>query len=108
MSRRTHTFLLHLGLFVLVELVFTVLIFRELPALSLLTSIGIVHCTYLVLVLIAGWLREETHPVWAKFLCTYVPIVIHVIGHVWVAELMVEEVIEHTHAHEEHSIVRII
>jgi len=89
-------FLLHLGLFAVIEIIFVLIIFREFPQTNLLTLIGVLHTSYRGVVVLAGWLREKyAHFVRQKFLCTYLPVLYHVIIHVYVGIETVHEMTEH-------------
>ena len=102
-------FFQHLWLFLVIEVVFVFIIFREFPSVSLLTLTGILHLSYWVIVIIAGTIRERyAHRVWQKFLCTYLPIVYHVIIHLYVGMETLHHMEEHGHAHDEHSMIWLI
>lgn len=109
MKQSAINFLKHLGLFLLVEIVFVFIIFREFPPFSLLTLTGILHTSYWFIVIIAGLVRERyAHRVWQKFLCTYLPIVYHVIIHLYVGMQTLHHMEENGRAHDEHSMVWLI
>ena len=103
-------FLNHLGLFLLVEIVFVLIIFREFPETSLLTLIGVLHTSYWIVILLAWFVREKyAYRVRQKFLCTYVPVVYHVVIHIVAGAMAVEEMAGHAHEqhHDEHSVLRL-
>lgn len=102
-------FLKHLGIFLVVEIVFVFIIFREFPSVSLLTMTGILHTSYWIVVILAWLIREKyAHRVWQKFLCTYLPIVYHVLIHLYIGMEVLHEAEEHGHAHDEHGIWLIV
>jgi len=107
LSAKTIAFFLHLGLFVVVEMVFVFLLFREFPETNLLTLIGVLHTSYRLILLVAWWMREKrATKVRHKFLATYLPIVYHVGIHIYAGIFAVQE-----HAnqfYQEHEFVRII
>lgn len=106
MATKIHlmTFCKHLGLFLVVEIIFALIIFREIPETNLLTMIGILHSSYWLIVIIAWLVRQSyTHKLWQKFLCTYVPILYHVAIHVYAGVVTIEHM--HGHDHTEHSTV---
>jgi len=88
-------FFYHLCLFVSVEFVFAILIFHQLPSFSVVTTIWIVHIVYFLSIIIAWFVRESVQGVWSRFFCTYTPILFHVLWHIFVAEVMIEEALEH-------------
>ena len=58
----------------------------------------------------AWWLREKyAHRVWQKFLCTYLPVLYHVIIHIYAGIETVHEMTEHAgEHHDEHSMTWLI
>lgn len=92
-------------MFLLIELIFVVLIFREFPSFSLVSMTGILHLSYWGLVIVAGLVRERyARAVWQKFCCTYLPVVYHVVIHIVLAVYMVHEHHDHAHHHHEHEL----
>ncbi len=81
MVKSRSSFRSHLLLFIVVEVLFVVILFREIPETHLLTMIGIGHVTYRWVVVLAGAIRERLRHVWQRFLATYLPIVYHVVVH---------------------------
>ena len=105
-KRHWSSFLQHLGLFLLVEIIFVFIIFRELPPISLVGLTWILHSSYWIVILSAGWIREHyAHRVWQKFLSTYLPIVYHVIIHIYIG---VESFHELQNGHAEQSVMWLI
>lgn len=109
-SRNIKNFIYHLGIFALVEIIFVLIIFREFPETNLLTLIGVLHTSYRWVILLAWWLREKyAHRVRQKFLCTYLPVLYHVIIHIYAWVITVEEMSEHIgEHHDEHSMTWLI
>ena len=97
-------FLKHLWLFLLVEIIFVFLVFREFPPFNLLTLTGILHTSYRAIILWAWILREYFHTVWKKFLATYIPLVYHVFIHLYVGFETVEQ-LGKEHENESISII---
>lgn len=93
------SFFQHLILFVLIEVLFIFILFRELPETNILSAIGIWHSIYWVVLLLAAFWREKTHKVWQRFLATYTPVVAHLVMHLWVWVITLETY--DIHAHEE-------
>lgn len=110
MKKNILSFSAHLGIFILIEIFFVFIILREFPSISLLGTVGIIHTIYWIIVIIAGILRVKIKPYWWKFLATYIPVVLHIIGHIYIILLTVETVVQEdaAHAHDEHSITWII
>ena len=101
------SFLKHLGIFLIVEIVFVLLIFREFPPISLLSIAGILHTSYWIVVVISGFIRSRyAHRIWQKILCTYLPVVYHVFIHIYVWLEAIHEI--EWDAHDEHSIAWLI
>jgi hypothetical protein len=110
MNSSIKNFLSHLLLFTCIEIIFVLIIFREFPQTNLLTLIGLLHTSYRWIVLLAWRLREKyAHLVRQKFLCTYLPVLYHVVIHVYVGVETVHEMTEHTgEHHDEHSMTWLI
>jgi hypothetical protein len=53
MNIKLKSFLLHLGLFALIEIIFVLIVFREFPQTNLLTLIGVLHTSYRGVILLA-------------------------------------------------------
>ncbi len=95
MTKNRRSFGLHLLLFVLVEVIFVFILFRELPETNLLTLIGVGHISYWLIILFAWAIREHLRHVRQRFLATYLPIVYHVVVHLRIG-------VETIHAWENH------
>ena len=91
---------LHLLFFVVVEIFFVFIIFRERPEANLFTLIGIGHLIYRAILLWAGYIRTRATTVMTKFLSTYTPIVFHLLLHVYIwAETLHAHAEDHGHDH---------
>ncbi len=84
MTKNRTSFWLHLLLFVVVEVIFVFILFRELPETNILSAIGIGHISYWLIILFAWAVREQLRHVRQRFLATYLPIVYHVVVHLWI------------------------
>jgi len=104
MTKNRRSFGLHLLLFVFVEVIFVLILFRELPETSLLSAIGIGHVSYWLIILFAWAIREHLRYVRQRFLATYLPIVYHVVVHLWIGA----ETIHAGELHHEGEEIRII
>lgn len=91
MKQSLQNFLIHVGLFLLVEIIFVVIIFREFPPFNLLTLTGILHASYRMVVVVAWLIRPRVEQLWSKFVVTYVPIVYHVVIHVYMGVVSIED-----------------
>lgn len=107
MQKTIKTFWIHLLFFIAIEVIFVLLLFRELPETNLITLIGVLHTSYWVILLFAWWLREKMHQVWKKALCTYLPVLYHLFIHLYAGRAALEMHHEE-HAHDEHELIRMI
>lgn len=104
---RKNSFILHLLLFIGIEIVFVFLLFRELPETNLMTLIGVLHTSYRAVLVLAGRIREKRatkrrH----KFSATYLPILYHVFIHVYATLFAVQQQVNELH--HEHELQRIV
>lgn len=90
MKESFQSFLKHLWIFLIIEIIFVLLLFRELPETSLYTLIGILHLSYRLILVIAGRVRNRVTRIWQKFICTYLPIIYHLAVHLYVGWAAVE------------------
>ncbi len=105
MKKSFHNFWRHLLVFMLIEIIFVLLLFRELPETNLITLIGVLHTSYWVILLLAGWLREYLHKVRQKFLATYLPVLYHLVTHLYAGRAAVEMHAEEVgELHAEHEL----
>jgi len=90
--------------FGLVEILFVLFIFHEIHIGDFATLSGVLHLSYWLVVLGCGWLRTRWSNVLFKAICTWFPIVYHVLLHVVMAGYLV-----HTH-HDghDHSLMMLI
>jgi hypothetical protein len=93
----------HIAVFVAIEILFVFLILHEFPEITLFEKLGIVHISYRILLVIAGLIREKLVTYRKKFLATYVPVVYHIAGHIYVGVATVESIQNHTPG-DSHSI----
>ena len=96
----------HLLLFVAIEILFVFVVLHEFPEVSLFEKMGIVHISYWIILLLAGVRREQLHTYRKRFLATFVPVVYHMIGHIYVGYATIESVENNTH--NEHSLAWIV
>lgn len=99
--RLTKSFFLHLLFFLIIEILFVLVIFREIPETNLITMIGVLHTIYRIILIIAWYIRSRQTWVIGRFLATYIPLVLHLWMHVWIwAQTIHEHTHDHDHAHE--------
>ena len=96
MKNKIRTISSHILVFVLIEILFVFVVLHEFPEVGLFEKIGIVHITYWILVIGAGFLRERLHKYRQKFLATYLPVVFHMAGHIYVGYATIESVEAHS------------
>ena len=75
------SFSLHLLLFVIIEIIFVFLLFREIPETNIFSAIGIGHTIYRVVLIWAALCREKAKKIWQRFLATYTPVLAHLVIH---------------------------
>lgn len=106
-KKQLMSLLSHLALFVIVEILFVFIVLQELPSVSLFSLIGIVHLMYWISLIVAGITREYCTKLRQKFLCSYGPLVFHVLWHIFVGLETLEHIAEQ-HDDHDHSIVWMI
>lgn len=84
MKAKIRTISLHILLFVLIEILFVFAVLHEFPEVSLFEKLGIVHISYWIILIGAGFWREKLQKYWQKFLATYLPVVYHMLGHIYI------------------------
>lgn len=109
MKKAIKNFGTHLLVFIGIEVLFVILLFRELPETNLITLIGVLHTSYWIILLFAWRLRERMHSVRQKALCTFLPVIYHVFIHLYAWRAALEMHHEKAgHAHDEHELGRMI
>ena len=99
MKKNILTLLKHLFLFIGIEILFVFAVLHEFPEIWLFETLGIVHISYWILLIIAGFVREKLHHYWQKFLATYIPVLYHMIGHIYIGYVTIESVEAHWPGH---------
>ncbi|GEM_PF-1608739 len=84
MKAKIRTISSHILLFVLIEILFVFAVLHEFPEVSLFEKLGIVHISYWIILIGAGFWRERLQKYWQKFLATYLPVVYHMLGHIYI------------------------
>lgn len=104
MKLLSKNFLLHLLLFLVIEIIFVFLIFREFPETNLLSMIGVLHTSYWWVLIFAAWIRERCSKVWQRFLATYIPVLYHLAIHIIAGRVAIEEY-GHGQHHDEQNLL---
>lgn len=94
----------HFVAFIWIEVIFVVVLFRELPETNFISLLWVLHASYWCVILLFGWIREFAHRVRQKFLCTYIPLLYHVAVHIFASYIALEKFWHH----EEHNIYWLI
>ena len=104
MKKALSRFGLHLLVFITIEIIFVLILFRELPETNLITLIGILHTSYWIILLWAGRLRERMHTARQKALCTYLPVLYHLFIHLYAGRAAIEMHHEEAGHHDAHEL----
>ena len=102
---KTKKLLLHVILFVVIEILFIWFLFGEIPSVSFFTSIGIGHLLYFISLLAFGYLRLRSNNYLVRSMSFLLPIVLHAIIHVVVIS---DEVHDHCMHHNYDKIYLIV
>lgn len=97
MKKRLLSSLLHIWVFVLIEIAFVFVVLHEFPEVSFFEELGMVHLIYWIMIFIAWFVRENLRSYKTKFIATYLPVVFHILGHVYIWHETMELVEEHAH-----------
>lgn len=97
MNKKLLSLISHLWLFLVIEVLFVFVVLHEFPEISLFEKLWIVHLSYWILLIIAGFIRERVHVYRKKFLATYIPLVYHIAWHIYLWIATVEIIEEHQH-----------
>lgn len=97
----------HLLVFVLIEILFVFIVLHEFPKFHLYEKIGIIHLIYWVILIPAGYAREKAKKVWQKFLATYIPVVYHIAGHIYIGFAIIKTAGENDYERQ-HSLAWLI
>ncbi len=91
--------LLHVLLFVIVEILFVFLILNEFPEVSFFEELWVIHLIYWISIFVAWFLREHIKSYIVKFYMTYIPVVFHIAGHLYIWEKTIEQIENQTRIH---------
>lgn len=97
MKKNILSSLIHLWVFVVIEVLFVFLVLHEFPEISLIESIGIVHLIYWISIFIAWFLRARFKKYIFKFLATFLPVLFHVLWHIYIGHNTLEHAATHSH-----------
>lgn len=90
--------LLHLLLFVIVEIFFVFIILKEFPEVSFFEDLWIIHFIYWISIFVAWYVRENIKSYQVKFLFSYIPVVFHIVWHLYLWEITLEQIDQHSHS----------
>lgn len=90
---------LHILLFVIVEIIFVFLVLREFPEVSFFEDLWIIHLLYWISIFVAWFARESIESYQVKFLFTYIPVVFHIVWHLYIWEQTIELIENHWQEH---------
>lgn len=107
MKKKIWTILSHMLVFIIIEILFVFAVLHEFPEVSLFEKLGIVHISYWLILIAAGFWREKLQKYRQKFLATYLPVVYHMLGHIYIWYATIESVEAHSHW-DEHSLLWIV
>ncbi|MBW7954874.1 hypothetical protein H3C61_03610 [Candidatus Gracilibacteria bacterium] len=97
MKKRLLSSFLHIILFILIEIAFVFLVLHELPTINLLEEIGIIHLVYFLFLFIAGYLRDLLKGYKTRFLATYLPVLFHVLAHIYIGHETIDLIDNNNH-----------
>lgn len=106
-KKKIWTILSHILVFIAIEILFVFAVLHEFPEIWLFEALGIIHISYWILLIIAGFIREKCKKYRQKFLATYIPVLYHMIGHIYIGYATIESVERNTHW-QEHSLLWLI
>lgn len=84
MKKRLLNSLLHILLFICIEVAFVFIVLHEFPEVSFFEELWIIHLIYWLLIFIAWYLRDIFKSYKTKFVATYLPLLFHVFWHFYV------------------------
>jgi hypothetical protein len=87
---------LHILLFVVVEILFVFLILKEFPEVSFFEDLWIIHLAYWISIFVAWFTREHIKSYQVKFLFSYIPVVFHIVWHIYIWEITLEQIESHS------------
>lgn len=92
MRKKLLSSFLHILLFVVIEVLFVFVILHEFPEISFFEDLWIIHFLYWVSLFLAWYVRESINKYQIKFLATYIPVVFHIVGHLYIWEETVKHI----------------
>jgi len=107
MKNKRISILSHIWLFIAVEILFVFIILKELPEISLVTTIWIIHLIYWLSIVVIWFFRIYIKKLWQKILATYLPVIFHILWHIYIGIVTVEYVTKEID-HTEHSLTWLI
>lgn len=100
MKKKLLSSFLHVIVFVIVEILFVFIILHEFPEVNFFEYLWIIHLLYWLSIFVAWYIRELVNSYKIKFLATYLPVVFHIIGHLYIWEKTIQNIKNHSHFNE--------
>lgn len=100
MKKRLLSSLLHILVFVSIEIAFVFLVLHEFPEISFFEELWIIHLAYWLFIFVAWYLRDIFKNYKTKFLATYLPVLFHVLGHLYIWHETID-LIDKSHSHND-------
>lgn len=98
MKKKLLSSFLHILLFVVIEVCFVFVILHEFPEISFFEELWIIHLSYWILIFIAWYVRESIDNYKVRFLSTFLPVVFHIVWHLYIWEETIHNIEEQAHA----------
>lgn len=102
MKKNIFTYLL---LFIVIEALLIFIVFREIPHVSLFTTMWILHILFFTSIVICWFFRLKATKIRTKFIFTYLPLIFHLINHIiisfWIFYIFNDIIYNHSHDNNE-------
>lgn len=92
MKKKLLSSFLHILLFVVIEVLFVFIVLHEFPEVSFFEDLWIIHIIYWISIFVAWYIRENIHKFQIRFLATYIPVVFHIIWHLYIWEETIKHI----------------
>lgn len=88
-------------LFIAIEIIFVLIVFREFPSVNVYSTIWIAHIIYRSVVILCSLRREKAKTVYIRTMALWSPMVLHLLIHI---RIWIETIEEHSkwHNHDHH------
>lgn len=100
MKKRLISSLLHIWVFVIIEIAFIFIILHEFPEIGFFEKLWFIHLIYWIFIFIAWYIRENLKSYKTRFLATYSPVVFHILWHIYIWNITIKTIADNSeHAH---------